>query len=162
MEYFTNSADLDSNVISNPRASFSVHDVSPMACSSVERQAEGRGGAASLRYEGPEAMMTGDMRRGKSPLSLDRRVFDQREMGCPMSRSSKAIDGYASFNSKAKKGTDILGYKWLWRTLANEFCLNKGVVKACGKNALARWCCISGQPLQKYLSSLGTALVWVY
>jgi hypothetical protein len=106
--------------------------------------------------------MAGDMRRGKSPLSLDRRVFDQREMCCPMSRSSKAIDAYASFNSKAKKGTDILGYKWVWRNLANEFCLNKGVVKTCGKNALARWCCISGQPLQKYLSSLGTALVWVY
>jgi hypothetical protein len=49
-----------------------------------------------------------------------------------MSRSSKAIDGYASFNSKAKKGTDILSYKWVWRTLANEFCLNKGVVKMSG------------------------------
>jgi hypothetical protein len=123
VEYFTNSADLDSNVISNPRASFSVRDVSPMACSSIERPAEGRGGAASLMYEGPEAMMTGDMRRGRSPLSLHWRVFDQGEMCCPMSRSSRAIDAYASSIQK-QKGTGILGYMWVWRTLANAFHLN--------------------------------------
>lgn len=67
MEYFTISADSDLNVISSPRASFLVGGVSLMACSLIERPAEERRGAASLRYEALEAMMAGDMRRGKSP-----------------------------------------------------------------------------------------------